>query len=142
MSSDKRCTALNAAGVQCGAARLHGSDRCRVHDPDARAEHLDACRKGGSNRKVRGPAIGDLIALDALDLTAPGDIARLVAAGMLALARLPFTEKTAHALAALATAARTIAEDVTLADQLAELERAFPPSSRPPLAIWRDDRPM
>lgn len=149
MSSDKRCTALNAAGVQCGAPRRTGRPFCLAHDPDARAEHRAQSRKGGVNSRPHGGTVAELLDAGALNVATlasdPSALARYLAACLLQLAALPMSPKLGHAVASVAGAFRGLYEDVILAGQVADLERSertAPPSSRPPLAIWRDDRPM
>ena len=46
-----KCKATRVDGEPCRAPALRGSDRCWWHSAAARADMVDACRRGGQNRR-------------------------------------------------------------------------------------------
>ena len=58
-----QCTHKKADGSRCGANAITGKRKCFFHSAEKRADHMDAVKKGGENRKKLAGIEGDPLAI-------------------------------------------------------------------------------
>ena len=115
-----------ATGQPCRANVKRGATYCAWHSPDrdAKVRHVLASQKGGMSG-ASAPLhtimpIGEAVAR--LDLRTPSGLVAFLALALHRTAQLPFSEKTANAIAALVNSARAAQESATVTARLEALE--------------------
>ena len=134
------CPATKPDGTPCRARVAPGRRYCRWHDPDptARERHLAESRKGGEAKAygsmpTAAPMLDDLAA--GTDFDSMAGTRALLGVALHRLAALPFTERTAHALATIVSAQQRVIETHELEQRLRALEART--TARPDLRAVR-----
>lgn len=121
------CPSVTQTGAPCRARPTPGRKWCRMHDPSPseRAKHRKMSRRGGESKAYGGlPAATPMQSdLGSVDLGTAEGARQLVSVALRRLAALPFSERTAHAVAALVGTQRQLIETVHLEQRLLVLEQ-------------------
>lgn len=121
------CHGTTGKGEPCRSRPRPGSSFCVMHDPSAegRERHKAMSQRGGASKAYNVLPVATPMAdsLGAVDLGTAEGARQLVSVALARLAALPFSERTAHALAALVSTQRQLIETAELERRIAMLER-------------------
>lgn len=117
--STRPCKGINARGESCRAAPLHGSDYCRLHDPEQAAAVQEARQLGGLRRRKETTVA---VAYDFDGLATIPQIRRLVEVAAYDTLSQENSIPRARTLAYLAQVAASLVEKGELEERLAALE--------------------